>query len=621
MTDRQLQEIWQQVLKNRFVLVKTSGGKTGQKIWLQFNGKRNQGQCFSDIKPGECLAVQTDEGEWWLLNTQPETISQKSTQNIEFRRTQLNPKVNKGSLQVLFYEIVQAGQAQVINWYIGGDRPVPLLIHSEIYGGSNARQIEDGVVFTEYELSDLVNLGGRQFIACIGNKYETDAVGRFPVNPNIPFWLKANFFKIIYINNGQTTEYDLNYLQGYDHTKAYRYLGEGYLAGTPRVAMRSRRSNPMLNYYQDLPNEYFGKTYFISPSLGELSINATTEEYSYSTSTVLLGGNAIFTSNYSQEAQTTRTFQGENIISIGRGETKITEYLSFDQQNSSINQFREIRFYKGDSYTLLNTSDGALINHFFLLGGGNRSIHNLSFGDIFTILSEPNGNFFYEAIAIDSPSQYFSNFIGQDVLFSNIHENKYWIAKCKIIAYDSVFTLQILEPPRNTPFCSFATDAGSFILNNGSYYNFLASNSLSTTSNAIFTNNYLSPISNLSNTTDFKKTDPGFIHNSNVNFLVPRYTEVDLYGSFFPGGDTSAYFRYTDNRFTRLIKDTFYRAKPVYEELVSSNLTTYIEKWKIIGGNVIRVGTEKVRAYQLKTDTLEEDLIFRDFLDIDYCPD
>ncbi|MBD2364520.1 hypothetical protein H6G36_25660 [Anabaena minutissima FACHB-250] len=617
--DKQLKDTWQQFLKKRFAAVTTSGGRNNQMLWVAIEGRRLQARCFGNVPRGECMAAQLDTGEWLLVDTQIATIPQESTRNIELRRTK-NKGKKRGSLQVLFYEIVQTSTEQRLNWYIGGDRPTPLLIHSEVYAGVSANQIEDGVFFPEFELSDLVNLGKRKFIACIGNQYKTPAINRFPVDPLLPINPEANFFKIIYINNQQATEYNLNYLPGYDHTKAYRYLGEGILAGTPRMVQRTKLTRILDNYYQDLPAEYFGTTYCITPNNGETIINAETSEHSYSTPVPLLGGVASFDSTYSGTNQLSRTFTGENIIQVGRDNTKITEYLAFDQQGETVTQSREIRFYRGDNYTLLNTLDGVRVNHNFS-GGGNKSVHNLNIGDTFTVLPDPESNYFYEETAVGSLSEYFPTLVGQEILFSNIFNNQYWLARCEIISYDSQFTLQILDTPATTPYCSFASTSGSFILNNGSYYNLVIVNDPEFIYNAIVANNYLSPVSNLNNTTDFKKSDPDFIFNDAVNFLDPRYRQVDLYGATSPGLDTTAYLRYTDNRYCRLVKNVFYKVKPVSIEELEEKIINYVEVWKIINGSVFRTGVEKVKVEAIATDTLPEDLFFRDFLDVDYSPD
>ena len=120
-------EVWNKLLKRQFFLVKTGGGKAADIVWIRINGKRYRAICGCNLKPGEAIAIKEDSGNYWLFGESPEQFTDQS-RNLEFRKILLTKKAipQTGSLKVLFFN--ESGNT--VNFYVGGDREVPLLIHS-----------------------------------------------------------------------------------------------------------------------------------------------------------------------------------------------------------------------------------------------------------------------------------------------------------------------------------------------------------------------------------------------------------------------------------------------------------------------------------------------------------
>ncbi|ARV58082.1 hypothetical protein BZZ01_05025 [Nostocales cyanobacterium HT-58-2] len=78
--------IWQRSL-NRIIIATSNGGRSRSQVWFTTPQGRIQGICATDLKAGECLAVQTDEGEWWLFSTDKPQLENSTERTIEYRVT------------------------------------------------------------------------------------------------------------------------------------------------------------------------------------------------------------------------------------------------------------------------------------------------------------------------------------------------------------------------------------------------------------------------------------------------------------------------------------------------------------------------------------------------------
>jgi hypothetical protein len=91
--NNQLKDIWQKAL-SQMLIVTTSGGKAGEAIWFStLKGGRIKGTCACDMKRGECLAVFTESGNWWLVDISVAQDNSSSTRTIEYRRCEQHKKI------------------------------------------------------------------------------------------------------------------------------------------------------------------------------------------------------------------------------------------------------------------------------------------------------------------------------------------------------------------------------------------------------------------------------------------------------------------------------------------------------------------------------------------------
>lgn len=210
-SDRQLQELWDKILKSRFISVNTSGGRNNQQIWVNLNGRRIQARCFGDVPSGECLAVQLDTKEWLLVKAQVADIPQESIRNLELRRTKSKEKVEYNIATLLLAYLPPAVNAEY--WATGGrrnkrfnDLDVPLNNNVSLDG-------KDGY---------LMNLG-KGYLIAVSNSAQVinyDSISNRSYAPQ-------NINNVI---NGQLTAFTANFYasgESYNFSRPLCYLGNG----------------------------------------------------------------------------------------------------------------------------------------------------------------------------------------------------------------------------------------------------------------------------------------------------------------------------------------------------------------------------------------------------------
>jgi hypothetical protein len=210
--DDRLLEIYKKYFSSRATAV-SAKGNAGQKILVSINNQRTRATCGNDIN-GEAIALQTDDGDWYLFNSKtPQPSKTFRSKQIEYRKTRNNViSPSQSTLKVLF----SRREEGKLKFFIGGDRESPSLVY-EIEDSSNSLYANGYITSTGSE--------EEEYLACL------------------------TFFdsgKIVFVNSGQISEIDK---QG----DAYTFCGYDTFHSTTTPSYPSLPTEPstdiLTNYY------------------------------------------------------------------------------------------------------------------------------------------------------------------------------------------------------------------------------------------------------------------------------------------------------------------------------------------------------------------------------------
>ena len=384
---------------------------------LQFRiGSRTQTGIFlQDTASGDAIAFQTEQGNWYIQGNSANLENRQDKRIITYNIIDPPPQEKPivFSVQILYF----VWDAGYFNWYVGGDRKVPLLIKREADDNTfppTKINSDRGVNYTEYELSNHSNLDKGKFQAIINTNY-AERYGSNPITPLGVFYFidaydpilgkvvhtwvpldpnpvdyttvraddKIYYRKQYVISQSQNSfaQYDLVHQKRYETIKGLRYLGNGYAFGSINLLRRYYQGiSPepgVFNYYRynESPYKYQCYLSYLQPipatitppndvTSHEVIVDVTfsKDNYTYSLPVSEKDGemptlSPITTYNGNLN---TYSYEGEHYLMIGKN-SYITEYI---KKTSPTNIVREIRFYKNKTFvSKLNTNTAFTISN------------------------------------------------------------------------------------------------------------------------------------------------------------------------------------------------------------------------------------------------------------------
>lgn len=495
-------------------------------------------------------------------------------------KAETKPKLN---IQILYF----VWDAGYFNWYVGGDREVPLLIKKEpddMTFPPIASNSDRGVDYPEYELSDHSNLDKGNFRAIINTNYGTN----FGLNPIIRLgvfrfingeWVaddlesptagtrsdqKTYYRKLTLVSQKpDSAEYDLVHKKGYETIKGFRHLGNGYSFGSINLLRRYYERNfGEQNFYFDkyveIPSEYLCYLSYLEPTQDGSSqevivdVDFGKDQYNYSLP-VSADDGAMPTitplTKYSGNLST-YTYEGEHYLMIGK-DSYITEYI---KKSSPTNIEREIRFYQNKKFVSnLNTNTAFTVSYDIEGNGGVTldyrnaiQLQRYQQGDSLTFATERD--FLY--------LDFCQTLVGKSLTIGSTHyvTNEFWMSECIVNSVTAsqnsavIFSLTLTKKPFVVGYSSLLCGIGNFgpgayrngrngvlYLESGSYFDLaICSLDVSPISDGrIFDNAYLGAFNNTSGFHSFDPNNPAYLHDAilenNINYDV--YYQENLYGN------------------------------------------------------------------------------------------
>jgi hypothetical protein len=153
MREQELYKIWKDNVNN-IIIATSNGGNAQQKIWFTANNQNQQAICAQSIPKGNCLAIQTSDGRWWLFSIAESKPVTEFSRQIEYKRTylpkpSLSPSV-KGSFGYIEQEQQNSREGKVYSYLTNYYSKPKLLYRSGVY------ELNYGI---EPILSYVLNLG------------------------------------------------------------------------------------------------------------------------------------------------------------------------------------------------------------------------------------------------------------------------------------------------------------------------------------------------------------------------------------------------------------------------------------------------------------------------------
>lgn len=495
------------------------------------NGTSYTNLVLTSYDPGKAFIVKYQDSWLCVVSSSNELIR---TNIIVDRRNRWIEPVIKDTFNVqILYFVWDAGY---FNWYVGGDRKVPLLIKrepDEITFPSTAPNSDRGVDYTEYELSNISNLDKGNFRAIINTNYQE----QYGVNPIIELgvfrlvsfgydnnlgtyryeWVKDDPNRPVVFNQfnrgtyyrkqhlvnskGVSNEYDLVHQKGYSTVKGFRYLGNGYSFGSINLLRRYYARNfSVQGFYFDKYIEipplyacYLSYLEFVeskepnTPASKEVVVDVSfgKDHYEYSLPCSLESG-AMPTSNPITKyngSLVSYTYEGEHYLMVGK-DSYITEYI---KKTSPTNILREIRFYQNKKFvTNLNTNTAFVVSHDVYNNGGYRADFSNSIqlqrykkDDTLTFIT--NTGFIY--------TDFCQSLLDKKLTIASTHNQTgdFWMSECIVKAVSTnqagavIFILSLIKDPNKVDYSSllcgifgkyFHAKQGVLYLESGSYLDF-----------------------------------------------------------------------------------------------------------------------------------------------------
>lgn len=571
-----------------FLIGSCNGAASGQKIDMGFDNL--QAIALNDLPPGQCFFFQDDVTKTWYAVPSQSASVQNETIIRHYRHRDLEPNPTITLNVQILYFVWDAGY---FNWYVGGDRKVPLLIKrepDELTFPPTAPNSDRGVDYSEYELSDHSNLDKGNFRAIINTNYGNT----FGANPIIRLgvfrlidgeWIaddlesptagarsdqKTLYRKLTHVTKKleSSTEHDLVHAKGYDTIKGFRHLGNGYSFGSINLLRRyyARNFSAQEFYfdkYVEIPSEYLCYLSYLEPTENGgsqeviVDVDFSKDQYSYSLPISAEDG-AMPTitplTEYSGGLDT-YTYIGEHYLMVGKN-SYITEYI---KKTTPTNVEREIRFYQNKKFVSnLNTNTAFTVSHDVQGNGGFTldyinaiQLQRYSKGDNLTFATESNFLYF----------EFCQTLVSKTLTIGSTHyeTNEFWMSECTVNSVTTnqsgtvIFSLTLTKTPFVVGYSSLLCGIGNFApgayqngkngvlyLESGSYFDLtICSLDIAPISSGrIFDNSYLGAFNNTSGFHPFDPNDLGYLHNAilenSINYDI--YYQENLYGNNLFGG-------------------------------------------------------------------------------------
>ena len=545
------------------------------------------------------VAVFKVNGVWYAFAAQNEVLRENIAINRKSRPV-LNKKSDAKPVNVqILYFVWDNG---VFNWYVGGDREEPTLIYSEpdedTFPPTSPNSLR-GVDYTEYEMSSISNLNKQKFRAAISRTYASAGANdifnelAYFYDVSSEQWMESTnssvrYYKQLYSNNGENSDYDYVLKYRTLFIKNYRYLGNGYIFGTINLISRlflrnynfvESNYNPdpdlipkpvwtvtggvaVYDSYRDAPNDYMCHLSYIEPSETDsqeviVNVDYSKNQYSYTLPCADTGGNLPLKNKVTtfNADLNTYIYEGEHYLNIGKS-SYITEYI---KKNSPTNIEREIRFYRDKKFVCkLKTSDSFGFTHDTFNAGGytlnyinDKQLQRYSQGDVTNYLT-------IQGLSPEAQN-YCLSLVNKSMIAESRHyeTKQLYRAKCVVTNVTinnngaAMFTVVFSENPQVISYISNAIGIfgyrsyGSGVLYqiSNSYYDFALRSTDIGLNFTLLTNNYLGAYSHMAEFYPFDPDDPNYLHYA----IMSNAVNYDIYYQYRIYGQDIGSSNYTTN--------------------------------------------------------------------------
>ncbi|MFN6560018.1 MAG: hypothetical protein RMY28_009440 [Nostoc sp. ChiSLP01] len=434
-SDRQLQKLF--TITN-MIAVSVPKGNARQTRKLKINGVDVEVTYLIDLKAGEAIALLTDKGNWYLVG-EAQSINQFSRKIIEYRKTQPVTK-EQVNIKILFSLI--NNEAITIDYYVGGDRAVPLLLFS--------RDFRDG----SFEFPERVDA----YITNLGRNKNQFAVSYFPSQRHEGVFDRDPYNRFVFnyysgeTNYFYTSNVEPDPNQGGQFPSQIIYRGDSLIINTPNTLLYGAdfevtRDYPVnaihLNNKTENTSQYTQSVFSngaIRLSAVNHSYNFIDNDFTYNTDASIESRNPALTSSYQ--------IVYEQNISISNNDVFYKGISSIITEDININVYRKRELKIGGAKQTSVVTDNTIykLNNSIIL---NRKPFIITVGFITETINKNTSNltFFYAPdLILPLTEEVKASLINTEIYLGAVSEGITYLVEGIIEAFTLAFYFDVEYP-------------------------------------------------------------------------------------------------------------------------------------------------------------------------------